>query len=393
LKVVVLPVPSGWGFFRSHQPYDYIENVLGKGIFYIHDPDVHDRKRLADEINQADIVIIHRPNPNRHLRLIRAIMGGKEKNQKVVVDCDDDDFNVSPWNPAYQYFGTKEISVLYSDKTQVANLFSVISEDDRRLLQINPDGSANVTMWKDKEKGFDIEANLKKLKETQSIINEADLLTVPTPQLADKFRLYRPDGKIVVLPNLIDFNIFLPMNKKNDGKLRIVWHGGVSHYRDLVMVKLELISFAKKHPEVEFAFQGVNYPGLFHEIGDRVTWLPWHSDMNTYPLSLSELAGDIAICPLTDDTFNYGKSPLKWEEMSAMKVPCVCSPIVYDDYIEHGKTGFIAREGEWGTYLEKLLDPALREQIGQNAYDAVKRDFSLKKATLYWAALEELFKG
>jgi glycosyltransferase involved in cell wall biosynthesis len=131
---------------------------------------------------------------------------------------------------------------------------------------------------------------------------------------------------------------------------------------------------------------------IFNEIKDRVKWLPWHSDINTYPLSLRELSGDIAICPLTDDIFNNGKSPLKWEEMSAMKVPCVCSPTVYGNFIEHGKTGFIARQGEWEACLEKLLDPDLRQQIGQNAYNSVKREFSLNNATMYWSALQDLLK-
>ena len=73
-----------------------------------------------------------------------------------------------------------------------------------------------------------------------------------------------------------------------------------------------------------------------------------------------------------------------------MKVPCVCSPTVYGNYIEHGRTGFIAREGEWGACLEGLLDPKIREKIGQNAYDYVKKEFSIENASLYWSALQDL---
>lgn len=388
-------------FYRISQPYGYLKDVLGKEIS-IFDSKIHDKTYLQNEINLADAVIFQSPRLESLYNLIKLIRNMKDKDRKTVADYDDNLFNVGPWNPAYDVFGTKEVGDLYLDKEQVDILMSDMREEDKedkQLFHMNPDGSAVVYMWKDKHKTFiwkdkgifDIAANLSRLKTVQKIIEEVDLLTVTTPQLADDLRKYRPQGKIAVLPNLVNFDKFLPMKKMNDGKLRIVWQGGASHYIDLTMVKHELISFAKKHPEVEYVFQGVFFPAIFHEIQNRVKWVPWHLDIDTYPSSLRELAGDIAICPLTDDTFNNGKSPLKWEEMSAMKVPCVCSPTVYGNFIEHGKTGFIARQGEWGTYLEKLLDPDLREQIGQNAYDAVKRDFSLKNATMHWSALQDLF--
>ncbi len=396
MKVVAIPFNikeiKDWSFYRIHQPYGYLKNVLSKDIF-MYDSGIHDIKRLNDEVHQADVIVCHHPISEKMLKLFRAIMTWKDRKRSVVVDFDDDPFNVSPWNPSYCTWGTKESSVLYSDREQVADLLSVIPESQRKLLQINQDGSASVTMFKDKENGFDIEANLSRQKTVQDIIKEVDLLTVTTSQLAEAFKQYRPKGKIAVLPNLVDFNRYSLMNKRNDGKLRIVWQGSLSHYRDLVMVKVELISFARKHPEVEYLFQGVSYPGLFHALGDRAKWIPWHPDIYTYPQSLRELSGDIALCPLTDDAFNAGKSPLKWEEMSAMKVPCVCSPTVYSDYVEHGKSGFIARQGEWETYLEKLLDPKEREQIGQNAYDQVKKEFSIEKASLYWSTLQDIASG
>jgi hypothetical protein len=393
-------------FYRVLQPYSYLKNVLGKDIF-IYDPKVHNEEQLRNEIKLADMVIFQSPHSESQLKLIKMLMSVKGKNIKIVADFDDDPFNVGPWNPAYGVFGTKEVSGLHLDKEQVDDMMATIGEKYKRLFQTGPDGSAIVYMWKDKHESFawlltdrkgesvkfDIADNLLRVERINKILQEVDLLTVPTQQLADELRKYRPQGKTAVLPNLVNFDKFLPMKEKKDGKLRIVWQGGSSHYLDLAMVKHELISFAKKHPEVEYVFQGANFPAIFHEIQDRVKWPSWHSDIDTYPLSLRELSGDIAICPLTDHAFNNGKSPLKWEEMSAMKVPCVCSPVVYGNFIEHGKTGFIARPGEWEACLEKLLDPDLREEIGQNAYDAVKSKFSLGNASMYWSALEDQVSG
>ncbi len=400
MKIIVLLIEknSPKVFYRILQPYGYLKNVLGKDIS-IYDLDHPDKEQLGNEVKLADVVVFHEPYTHDQYRLIKAIMGRKDKKQRVVADFDDDPFNVCPWHCSYALLGTKEVGNLHLDRKQVDDLMPSIREDDKQLFQMNPDGSANAYMWKDKHRSFlwgedgdrfDIAENLARLETIKKIMREVDLITAATPQFAEELRKYRPQGRITILPNLVDFGRFLPMKKKNDGKLRIVWQGPSAHYLDLTMVKQELISFARKHPEVEYVFQGTKLPAIFHEIADRVTWLPWHSDINTYPLSLTELAGDIAICPLTDDAFNYGKSPLKWEEMSAMKVPSVCSPIVYGNFIEHGKTGFIARQGEWGTCLEKLLDPDLRRQIGQNAYDDVKERFSIQNAAMYWAALEDI---
>jgi len=393
MKIVVIPsMAEASAFYRMYQPYGYLQKAAGIDIFF-YDDKIHSLEQLGKELNLADIVVYQYPSSEKACKLIGAIMRQSDKKRKVIMDYDDNLFEVSPWNPTYKNLGTKEVSVKYSDRQQVKDLMAILPDEERKLIRIDPDGSATMTMWKDGSQDFNIEANLAKRRRVQSTMKEADLLTVTTPDLADQFRKYRPTGKIAILPNFIDLQRFQPMKKMNDGKFRIVWQGGTSHYRDLIMVRLELASFAEKHPEVEYVFMGLEYSGVFHDIKDRIKWVPWHHDINTYPAALSDLAGDVAICPLVDDVFDRGKSPLKWEEMSAMKVPCVCSPCVYHNFIEHGKTGFIAREGEWGVYLEKLLDPKTREEIGQNAYDAVKSKFSLEKATDYWSAIQDMLFG
>lgn len=392
MKVAIIPLPpkfKGVTFWRIQQPYGYLRDVLGKDIF-IYDPSVHDIARLKSEMMNADIIIYQSPNTEEVSSIVKRIIGLKTRRPKVVADYDDNLFNVSPWNAAYKDFGTKDFDVSYSEKELVKELMSVVKEELKSLIKINPDGSATITMWKDKTCGFYIEDNLKRIKALQSIIEDADLITVTTQELSNEIRNHGPQGKIAIFPNLIDIARFRPMKKKNDGKLRIVWHGSTSHYQDLRMVSLELTTFAINHPEVVYLIKGVKFPGFFNEIKDRVTWLPWDSDIDAYFLSLSELSADIAICPLVDNEFNHAKSPLKWEEMSAMKVPCVCSPPVYSNFVEHGKTGLLAGDGQWGACLEELLDPAKREQIGQNAFDEVKKRFSIEKAASFWKTLEDL---
>jgi hypothetical protein len=161
----------------------------------------------------------------------------------------------------------------------------------------------------------------------------------------------------------------------------------------LALIAPELIEFSKKHPEVEFVFQGVEYSALFAPIKDKVIWKGWHRDIYTYPLTVRELGLDIALCPLTDDTFNRSKSPLKWEEMAAMRVPCVCSPTVYENFIEHGKDGYIANKGEWGQCLEELMDEKKRNLVAETAYNRVKSRYGIQNSINHWTALQDLMFG
>lgn len=391
MRVVCIAAGEGGvAFYRIIQNYSWIRDNLKKDIF-IYDRNVHDVSRLYHEVSCGDIIIYQMPYSESVLQSVRTMKRmNKGKRKFVVAEYDDWIFGVSPWNPKYDVFGTSDVEVTYSNPKDIDALKKANENLKGFTYRENKDGSVTFDMWKSGYGNFDPEKNLLRHKAAQSIINEVDLVTTTTHQLAKQLRKYRPEGKIAVLPNLVDFNRFLPMKKIDDGKIRIGWQGGGAHFHDLTMVAPELIEFAKKHPEVLYVFQGVEYSAVFEEIKDRVTWKPWHSDIYTYPLSVRDLAIDIAICPLTNDPFNTGKSPIKYEEMSSMKVPCVCSPVVYGDYIEYGKDGYIANKGEWGNCLEELMDPKKRSLVGECAYNRVKKRFGIENAKIYWAALQDM---
>jgi Glycosyltransferase len=113
-----------------------------------------------------------------------------------------------------------------------------------------------------------------------------------------------------------------------------------------------------------------------------------------YPQWVVRQGFDIGVAPLVDNNFNRGKSNLRWLEYSAMKVPTVASPLPhFTQSIRHGETGFIANTPEqWEHYLTLLINDAeKRKQIGQNAYDEVKNNWSLKSlGEKYETAIKEL---
>jgi glycosyltransferase involved in cell wall biosynthesis len=332
------------------------------------------------------------------LSSIRAIKRKSGKRLRVVAEYDDDIFNVSPWNEKYNVFGVKDISVTYKTKRDIDKINQALELSNQNKWtrkHENPDGSMTYDMWRAGFGDFNPEVNLVKQKAAKSIIEEVDLLTVTTPQLAVQLRKYRPIGKIAVLPNLVDYERFLPMKEPEKGTFTIGWQGGSAHFADLAMWKEPLIEFAKKYPDVRYRFMGVGFQSVFNEINERVVWLPWHGDINTYPLHVRDLKCHVALAPVVDDGFNRGKSPIKWEEMAAMRVPVIASNVIcYKDFIEHGKDGYIARPDEVFQYLEELRDPIRREAMAQIAYQRVYKRFSLQEnATMYWSALQDLVFG
>ena len=120
----------------------------------------------------------------------------------------------------------------------------------------------------------------------------------------------------------------------------------------------------------------------------------WHGDVFTYPLDIRDMKVDIGICPVIDDTFNRGKSELKWLEYSALKVPTVCSPVCYTS-LNHGKTGYYAKDNdEWFKYLDILIESKeKRKEIADSAYTRVVEHHNIDKSIAWYYALKDLLYG
>ena len=393
-KLRICAIPAGTGgvaFYRIKQPYGYLQDQ-GFADVFIFDNKIHDSDRLRNEQTYADIIIFQCPWSEGILESIRLIKkGDRFKKRLVVAEFDDDLFSVSPWNEKYHLFGTQPVTITYHDKENIDGIKKAVEGHPWIETRILGNGSLEVTMWRDGHGGLDIEANLAKKAATEAIIREVDVVTCTTKELGKRFRKIRKKGDIAVLPNLVDFDRFLPMKVAGDNTIRIGWQGGSAHFEDLHAVANDIVEIAQKYPKVRFIFKGIQYNALFKDIMDQVEWHPWHGDIATYPLDVRDMKLDIGLCPLVDNAFNRGKSPLKWEEYSAMKIPTIASPTVYADEIDYGKTGFIANKGEWFDRMEELiLSPSLRKDMAERAYNRVKFKFGVHQAKSYIEVLEKM---
>jgi len=333
---------GGCGYFRVKQPAKW----LAKHCEVKRLPDEYSDKiipfedTLSKDYNKeigtfkahaewADVLCYQRVDKPELVSLMYAVRQVLKK--EVVVDYDDDLFNVPPDNPAYRVFFP---------------------------------GSEH-QFW------------------CMKAMTEASLVTVSTKYLADEFRKYNKN--IEVIPNYVDLEV-MGIEKeipKSDDKVVIGWIGSPTHYKDFKECLSALKRVLRHQENVIFKYAGMEtdyLADLRKEFGEnRIVSLGWIKNSEYYQ-KLKELDIDIYIAPLQRHPFNDGKSNLKWLEASALKKPLVASKVGAFDNIEDGINGFIAiDESDWYYILSNLVkDKHLREKIGNNAYNDVKNNWNIE---------------
>lgn len=238
----------------------------------------------------------------------------------------------------------------------------------------------------------------------------ADGLIVSTPHLKGLYSQFNEN--IHVVENSLDFkgdsssvgwdNVSV---RKHKGT-RIGWIGGRSHFDDLMLVAPVLKKILMSRPEVSLCFvnsavketcKALRRPYPFEGL-KNVQIADNSVPINRYPRFMAHFGFDIGLAPLVDNNFNRSKSNLRWLEYAALKIPCIASDIShFTQTIDHLQTGVLVAGndlGLWERHILALIDnPRLRESIGRNAYNRVKKDFNVKKnAANYFRLLKTLLK-
>ena len=298
-------------------------------------------QKFIDEINelvyQSEIVIFQGIHTQRAMALILALQ--EAYKQPILAEYDDNPYSINSSSPNFQHVGP----------------------------------GTSVELWGDEQ-----------IKKSNGVIVSTDYLK----------KIFTPkNSKVFVIPNSIDFEIWDNLKPKKKKKfIKIGWSGGAGHQINLRLIKNVVFSILEKYPNVVFHFRygGYEIPYLKHE---RVIFDDYHlwTDINKYPQKLKDMNSDIIIAPLRDLEFNRSKSNLRWLEASALKIPTIASNVEPYRCIEHGITGFLAREeDEWVEYLSGLIEnESLRKQIGKNAYEKIRQDYNVEtNAKLYLDVLQ-----
>ena len=223
------------------------------------------------------------------------------------------------------------------------------------------------------------------------IMDICDEITVTCPFMRDYYRSKLNNQRITVVPNFQPrwwFDRYYDQNKinqnydKHKNKPRILYCGSAGHY-DIKKVGVpddltHVIDVIKKTVnDYQWVFVGA-FP-LQLESYVRMGLVEFHKfvDLLDYPSKLFSLDIQAAIAPLANNTFNKAKSDIKWTEMCAMGIPCVCQ-----DLCTYEKAWWKFNTGdEMIDQLKSITNKAGHyKNIGSKLY---------KQANSYWLDNEE----
>ena len=216
-------------------------------------------------------------------------------------------------------------------------------------------------------------------------LGHVDAITCTGPGLAKTMREY--NSKVWQLPNYWDPTFWRQgIRLRSDygipaDALVIGTQGSYTHSEDWKIVEEPLKRIAEKYPDVHFLFAG--YLPEYLEDLPNLHFAPWY-EIKDHP-AMTKLF-DIGLCPLVDNQFNRGKSPIKALEFMMAKVPFVASPLQYEAVTKHDNTGYIARNTEdWFKYLDILVrSQSVRKRFAESGYRYVTERFNIQKEYMKW---------
>lgn len=321
---------SGVDFVRVYQPMKYLNGFEYQGYkfhvdsFDIKKKDQDDWNTIADKYDLVFLNYIVWDWAYAHMGV--AVHG---KGKKIVLDLDDDLWHVQSDNFAYEGL----------QKIDAPHITSCIVDDVDGVIVTN--------------------------RYLRNVV-------------ADKS--YKRHDQISVIPNYIDLSLYNRTFPAQDRQqITLLHYGSTSHFEDLLNPAFVggIDRIFSEYPNVKIKMVGAFIPQLKAKWGLRYDHAFGHEDIyqwidEKFPPFMEE--ADIMVVPLRDTVYNRCKSHIKALETASAKKPGVFSDVrPYADYIEHGKTGFLAKTSDdWYTHLKKLIDSVeLRREIGENAYQRV----------------------
>jgi len=393
---------DGVTVYRAVQPLKYLESK-GHTIVWM---DYDDKDNLAAICKDADILYMATPGGASFPMLAELVKqslieqtmlnygvpkeemlanGLSIKPLKVVIDFDDDIFEINPHNVAYLFRGRK--NVVLRDE------FDNISYDKNGPIYLWKNGK-EYSMLGGVKKPFDLEKNKENLKAQIEILRLADLFTTPSSVLQKRLKRFVLNGKTYLRPNAIDKTVFINAPKTYD-KIRLLWTLSESHYFDWTGLYPSIGKMMKKYPNLELVTVGSKFVSAHRAIPlsrwEHHGWV----DMDDYGEFMSGLNCNLGIAHVKVDNFNNKKSPLKWEEYSALGMATIASEFLYGSYIPEGCGVVYSNVAEFEDKLSNICEGKLPlAPIAAAAHQHIMDNYELKVVgDAFEKRLEEMIRA
>jgi len=334
-KILFVKDTGGCGYWRMLVPSRYMDAES----LYI---DITESELVFDFLLEYDTIVVQRLCNWREYYIIERL---KRHGRRVVYDIDDDIFDVPVDNPAARF----------------------VKKDQHKAA------------W--------------------GIMRLCDAVTTTSEVL--KERLKCPETTIVI-PNAIDLDDGYPakFQGSNDEFKRILWMGGGSHSRDWLECFDAVDRILQERKDVRLAIYG-DMPQIIRATlatdekpwwEQRIEFQPFQA-VETYVAMTKETKAEVALAPLSSESFSAAKSNIKWLEYTAAGIPCVASNVSpYKEHIDSGRNGVLASNtDEWYRAITAFLDDSeLCANVVNEAVKTVNEHFDVKKIVHDW---EEVILG
>lgn len=321
---------TGVGYYRIWMQAKYLRRIGWEVVELDRDKKDIALEELEPLLDGIDILIVQRHDD---LKAVAAYMAaGDIANCPVVVDMDDDIFDVSENSPAYKAF--------------------------------HPGSESIVTVCQQLE--------------------YADAITVSTPALADVYKKYNND--ITILRNCQDPEDWVVPSYEPDEHFVIGWAGSYTHYDDLKLIEQPIRRILRKNPNVRFRILGL-LPDFLEGV-DGVEFRTDVVDIADWQKKLKELNFNVGLVPLVDRPFNRGKSNIKWQEYSSAGVPTIASNVGEFKKLKVSETAILANTPkQWERAMQDAIDGNSHfSQVKLNSERLVTADYNIKTNIKDWDA-------
>ena len=322
---------------------------------------------------ESDVILLYQPVGDQPINNIRGVQGflpAKRDGEwiwppSVVVETDDNLFNVSPLNQAFKNLGIRDLD---GNMIPIGHHIGVLEEGEKKVL------------WKDGENGFSLAKNRQTLSSWRKILEMADVVQCSTPAVEAAVRREVTPARTRVFPNLVRFDHYpqVKLQQESD-KIKILWQGGIAHYEDWFPLREAITRITRKYDQVHWIIWGAQYPWVIQDIpAHRYTFHDW-CKYQEYKLRLVMMDHDISLAPLTSNVFNDCRSAIKWYEASVMAKPAATlaqNTGPYKAEIADGETGLLFNNpDEFEEKLSRLIeDVQYRRTLAANAKDWVSEN-------------------
>jgi glycosyltransferase involved in cell wall biosynthesis len=209
-------------------------------------------------------------------------------------------------------------------------------------------------------------------------LEHCDRLVVSTDFLAENYRRFIDDIRVV--PNRLESDLWLPLQslRQIGKKPRIGWAGGGAHQGDLELLK-PVIEATRN--EADWIFFGMCPEEIRPLVAEYHEPVPYRE----YPAKLAALNLDIAVAPLEQIRFNQAKSNLRLLEYGVLGLPVLCSDI--DPYRNSPACRLPNDSRAWIAALrERIHDPDAAAREGEMMRQWVLQHFILEDHLPEWLA-------